>query len=401
MPVSAAKQVNLPHHAANERGALLVGRSVGLLVYLGEALLIGGLWLTQRDALGPLSAWLGSLAFGLFGLAYLAQSRPGTTLGQQRAMAALMSGAAVIFNLVFSRLESYTALPLQVVSALMIVGVVPWRVTVCWITAQALALAWANAEGKPVLFGLLLFPGYALLQLFAAYLAFLSDQARSQRRELSRLNAELEAAHRAAEQASRLAERHRIARDLHDTLGHSLTALSLELEFAWQLASGPVAQAVERAQGINRQLLSDVRQTVSTVRAEDPDLRLSLIEHLQQLGEQFPALKLTFSGERELPLDPATCQVLLKCAREAVTNAVKHSSAREVRLSLSRGQDWAELQVENTAVSRAAPHESYGLRGMRERLLAVGGSLEIVCAAGLFRLEARVPLETQRAGTLP
>ncbi|MGI8748641.1 MAG: sensor histidine kinase [Deinococcus sp.] len=369
----------------------LMGHLMVLLVYLGEALLIGALWYAQPHMLTPLTARLGVSAFALFGLSYLVQARSDAFPRRRLVMVVIMSLSSVIFNFTFSRLESYTALPLQVVSAIVIVGVVPGRTAALWIVGQSLTLAWASAWNVPLAFGLLLYPGYTVMQLFSAYLMKVMIRERAQRLEVVRLSEELRRARDAVALASRAAKRHRIARDLHDTLGHRLTALSLELEYAAQLSQSEVRQAVERAYDINRQLLSEVRQTVGAIREQS---ELSLERQLELLGHPFASLDLQVQCPDELTLSGELSDTLLKCAREAVTNAVRHAAASHIRLHLSREQDAACLHIENAlpASGARAWHEGHGLRGMRERLEAVGGQLSVSRKATSFQVSARVPL---------
>ncbi|WP_425144855.1 sensor histidine kinase [Deinococcus sp.] len=372
----------------------LVGHLSVLLVYVGEALLIGSLWYAQPHALTPGMACLGSGTFVLFGLSYAGQALPGASARLRVLLTILMSASSVLFNLAFSHLESYTALPLQVIGAIVIVGVVPGRVAVVWIVAQSLALAWASAWGVPLAFKLLLYPGYTVMQLFSAYLMKIVILERAQRLELIRLNAALEESRDAVAAASQVRERHRIARDLHDTLGHSLTALGLELEFARQVVDRQARDAVERAQEINRHLLSDVRRTVDAIR--EPLLPAPQAHDLEQrfrlLGKQFPALQLHVQCESALHLDPLSGEILLKCAREGVTNAVRHAKATEIHLRLSAEGGRACLHLENAASLAVRWREGHGLSGMRERLEAIGGELHVARSPTAFRLEAWIPL---------
>ncbi|CAM4044598.1 sensor histidine kinase [Deinococcus frigens] len=299
---------------------------------------------------------------------------------------------SLLFNLTFSRLDGFTALSLQVVSAIVIVTVVPSRVAIAWIVLQSLLLAWANAWGVTLVYKALLYPSYTVMQLFSAYVMKISLLERRQRLEMMRLNSELRAARDAIAAASQQAERHRIARDLHDTLGHSLTALSLELEFARQVQGQRKQDALARAQDINQQLLSEVRQTVNTIR--EPQ-ELGLREQLKRLGDPFPALDLRVHLDPALTLGPVVGETLLKCVREAVTNAVKHASAPQINVYLSRDVEGARLRIGNALGAPVADdwQEGHGLLGMRERLEAIGGCLLVRRDPDSFQVEAVVPLD--------
>ncbi|WP_161882914.1 sensor histidine kinase [Deinococcus alpinitundrae] len=381
----------------------VVGRLLFGLMYGGQAVLIASLCYTQPRVLSWTALVVGTLGYLGFGLGLAVQSWPGVSRPLRLKMALLMSLCSLVFNLTFSRLEGFTALSLQVISAMVVATVVSSRWAVAWTVLQSLALAWANAWGVPLVYKMLLYPSYTLMQLFSVYLMKILLRERAQRLAMVRLNQELEEAQSAVAAASQASERHRIARDLHDTLGHNLTALGLELEFAYQVSSGRVREAVERAQNVNQQLLSEVRQTVNAIR-EPPSLTPPTFQRLEdqmrQLGHQLPAVQLHFECEASLretwaPLGEASREILLKCAREALTNAVRHANASEVQMRLSSQPSGVCLRIENVARPSSGAREGHGLSGMRERLEAVGGHLRVQRGPQFFCVEAFVPLRSQ------
>ncbi|CAM3176015.1 Signal transduction histidine kinase subgroup 3 dimerisation and phosphoacceptor domain-containing protein [Deinococcus saxicola] len=370
----------------------VIGRLMFALMYSGQAVLIASLLLTQPGALDQTAMIVGIAGYLGFGACLAGQSWPGASGPVRVCLTAGMSVCSLLFNLTFSRLDGFTALSLQIVSAIVIVTVVPSRVAVLWITLQSVLLAWANAWGVSLVYTALLYPSYTVLQLFSAYLMKILLRERQQRLEMIRLNTELKSARNAIAAASQLAERHRIARDLHDTLGHSLTALSLELEFARQVQGQRKQDALARAQDINQQLLSEVRQTVNTIR--EPQ-ELGLREQLKRLGDPFPALDLRVHLDPALTLGPVVGETFLKCVREAVTNAVKHASAPQISVHLSRDAGGARLRIGNALGATVGDdwQEGYGLLGMRERLEAIGGCLLVRRNTDSFQVEAVVPLD--------
>lgn len=391
-----------PAHRQNVADALspVVGRLLFGLMYSGQALLIASLLYTQPTVLDRQLAIAGIAGYLGFGACLAAQSWPGASKPLRVNMTFAMSVCSLLFNLAFSRLEGFTALSLQVVSAIVIVTVVSSRVAVVWIVLQSLALAWANAWAVPLVYKALLYPSYIVMQLFSAYLMKILLRERQQRLAMIRLNQELEEAQSAVAAASQASERHRIARDLHDTLGHNLTALGLELEFAYQVAGGRAREAVERAQNVNQQLLSEVRQTVSAIR-EPPSPApptFQLLEHqIRRIGHQLPAFQLHLECEASLretptPLSEVGREILLKCAREALTNAVRHANASEIQMRLSCQPGGVCLRIENADWPRSNWREGHGLSGMRERLEAVGGHLRVHRGPLSFCIEAFVPL---------
>src|SRR5204863_3220827 len=107
---------------------------------------------------------------------------------------------------------------------------------------------------------------YGGFAAFALYAGWVAEREARQRGELSLLYAELKSTQALLAESSRLAERARIARDLHDVLGHHLTALSLSLEVASHVADGKAKAEVERARSLSKLLLAEVRGVVSQFR---------------------------------------------------------------------------------------------------------------------------------------
>ena len=134
-----------------------------------------------------------------------------------------------------------------------------------------------------------------------------------------------------------LAERMRISRELHDLIGHHLTALSLNLEVASHLVSGQAQDHVRQAQSVAKLLLGDVREVVSQLRDEDS---IDLTQALQSLTEGVPGLR-SISNCRRVSAStiPKRAQVLLRCAQEIITNTVRHAGARNLWLRFERNGD--------------------------------------------------------------
>jgi signal transduction histidine kinase len=221
------------------------------------------------------------------------------------------------------------------------------------------------------------------------------ELARSHR-ELARVNAELVATQQLLAESSRLAERLHISRELHDTVGHHLAVLSLDLELAARRADAAAAEPVREAQAVAKLLLADVREMVTTLRQHRPlDLRRALLTLVAGTGE--PRIHLALPEDLELR-DPSQAHAVFRCVQEAITNAVRHARAENVWIEVGRDGGRLEVSVRDDGRGAAAAAPGNGLAGMRERFEDAGGGLDVASAPGEgFRLRAWLPASGERA----
>ena len=204
----------------------------------------------------------------------------------------------------------------------------------------------------------------------------------------NRLTQKLLAAQAESEHLAKVAERERIARDLHDLLGHTLSVIVLKSELASRLtASDPrrAADEIRDVERISREALTQVRAAVRGYRSAgfDSELKVAL-EALEVAG-----IRAETSVEAP-PLSPAQETVFAMALREAVTNVVRHAQAKVCRLSLRRVGGFCEMVVADDGRGGALADGS-GLSGMRERVEALGGALERDGSHGT-QLRIRVPV---------
>jgi signal transduction histidine kinase len=216
------------------------------------------------------------------------------------------------------------------------------------------------------------------------------------REEQRRLNAELQATRLLLAESARVNERTRISRELHDLLGHHLTALSLNLEVAGHLTEGRALEHVNQAHTLARLLLTDVREAVSQLRAGGA---IDVASALRPLAENVPGLDIQMAIDEPLLLDdPERAQVLLRCTQEIITNVVRHAGARHlwIRLRRERGRILMNAHDDGRGASQVVIGN--GLRGMRERLVEYGGELSIDTRpqAG-FKLHLALPVSAAAA----
>ena len=199
----------------------------------------------------------------------------------------------------------------------------------------------------------------------------------------------------AREDLARLAvaeERLRFARDLHDLLGHSLSVIVLKAELAAKLAAASperAAHEVEDIERVAREALREVREAVSGYR------QAGLGQELEGARRALKAAGIVVRIQQTAgPLPGPVESVLAWAVREATTNAIRHSGARRVGISIESDHDEARLQVVDDGLGSTAEQEGSGLRGLRERVEAWHGRIEFgQRPEGGFRVAVSVPLE--------
>ncbi|GAA3205739.1 sensor histidine kinase [Actinocorallia longicatena] len=188
---------------------------------------------------------------------------------------------------------------------------------------------------------------------------------------------------------SAAAERNRIAREIHDSLGHHLTALGVQLETA--LAFGDLdppraAQAVTNARWSAGQALEEVRTSVRTLADGPLDLGGALEELVRRLDGGPRRVTLTVSGEERRPL-----LVLYRAAQEGLANACRHSAATEIGLSVLYDDRGACLRVTDDGRGFETAGEGFGLRALRERVALADGTVDIVTSPAGTVVKVDVP----------
>src|SRR4051794_14900050 len=209
---------------------------------------------------------------------------------------------------------------------------------------------------------------------------------------------ELQASRAAHAESAALAERGRVARDMHDVLAHSLSALALQLEGARLLAHDrgadpEVVAGIERAHHLAADGLAEARDAIAALRGEE----LPGPERLQHLADAFAGnCRLTVTGTpRELGSEARLA--IYRTAQEALTNVLRHSAYERVELRLAYEDGGTRLEVQDhgarapVAVGGGSPGGGYGLTGMRERAELLGGRLSAEPTADGFRVELWLP----------
>ena len=330
-------------------------------------------------------------AFGAFALAFIPLVGPWRSAWLSRAAPWGLSVATLAATIAVVTLPQSVAPVLFILTAALAAHVAPQRVAAALVAGQTLVLVASTLRTFPEpVAAVIQTVAYGGFQVFALTTSLALITERSLRQHLALVNAELSGARALLESASRQGERLRIARELHDLVGHHLTALSLQLEVADHLVEGCGREPVERARAIARLLLADVRDVVSDLRERDLDLSALLRAMVAELPRPHVSLDLPESLGVE---EPERAQVVLRLVQEALTNAVRHGAAEHVWISLRLEGEAVLVEARDDGRGIDVIRPGNGLRGMRERVAAVGGQLQLASAPGAgFTVRARLPL---------
>jgi signal transduction histidine kinase len=246
---------------------------------------------------------------------------------------------------------------------------------------------------------------WAMLVVFMLFMSHLIQASQERGQLIAELQAakhELELAQQREAELAVLRERERLARDLHDSLGHALVTLSVQLEAIQRLyrvdpeaASGQV----EELKAMTRASMDTLRRSIAGLRApslEDRALRPALqalcVDFSERTGLDV-ACQISPSAD---DLRPAIAEALWRITQEALTNVEKHARAGSVTVSLTCEPDAVTLRVADDGVGLPAGAEArpnrFGLRGMRERLEGLGGALALQGDATGTVVQARLPI---------
>jgi signal transduction histidine kinase len=303
----------------------------------------------------------------------------------------------------------------QLVSALMVsIGVLgsrlPWRL-LRWLAAPIVAvsvlaqvagayggLGWAQIFSLSSLNMAVAFSAILMLGRMAADTSDARAAQAAAHLELQKAHEELKRHAAQAEELAALQERTRLSRELHDTLGHALSAITVQLEAVRRLSRVDHAKSqalLDEAQATAREAMQGLRAHLVRLRGEQSpeNLRQALIELADATAARNGwQLHLDLA---DVSATDAQSWTLLQVAREALTNAERHAAAREVGVSLSQEGGELCLRVEDDGRGLGAPlpvEGHYGIVGMRERLREAGGNVEIAGgASGGTLVLARLP----------
>jgi signal transduction histidine kinase len=351
------------------RRALKIG-GIAVWLMVGAAIFFGGAGVPAGRLAGWAVAYVGFLALFLVAL-------------RISSLLAIAGEVACVVALVLFLCDGFEG-ALLVLAALQLGGLVSRRRGLVWVGVQTALLAVAISIHWSPRAALLLAPPYLGFQLLAFFVSdVLAREARARE--------QLRAAQARLAETSRLEERLRISRELHDAAGHHLTALRLNLEVASRTAEGRAREPVEAAQSIAQLLLAEVRAAVEELRESD---RLDLPSALRALAEEMPHPRVHLDLPASLPVTAGEEAVtILRCAQEIVTNAARHADAKNVWLQLCESNGKLELRARDDGRGADEVRAGNGLQGLRERVERAGGALTVATSPGAgFSVCATLPL---------
>lgn len=351
-------------------------RGVGFLIWA----FVG---LTHLSSLSPEAprAWL--LPWGVYGAALVAegfhQRMPGWLA---RALLAVQSLAvAAMPSLGFQGLEG------------LLLAVVVAQFPVVFTLRHSLMLALAQLPLLLVIVWPFQAPRF-IFEILGAHSAFcvfalfgyrIQQRERTARLSLADAYAELVSTRALLVENSRQAERLRISRELHDSLGHHLVALGIQLQLA-EKGGGP--EAVTRARQISKDALAEVRNVVSQMHARQAlDFQAALTALASRIPK--PLIHLGLDEALNLP-DAERAHAVFRCVQEAITNCVKHAEAGNVWVTARNVEGGVEIRVRDDGRGTKRLEQGNGLTGIRERVEGLGGTARFSSADG-FEVQLKVP----------
>ncbi len=244
-------------------------------------------------------------------------------------------------------------------------------------------------------------------QVFVVIFTQIARREQQTRRESERLTIELnEANHKLRQYAAKVEdlataqERNRLAREIHDGLGHYLTAINMQIKAAQAVLEANPSQAgdaLAKAQALAQDALSDVRRSVAALR-DEPSLDRPLPDALRTLFDECRSAGIVVEFSqigKTTALSPQASLALYRAAQEGLTNVRKHALASRVDIRLLYAADAVRLEIGDNGVGARQTENGFGLFGLRERVQLLGGEITIHTAPGEgFRLEIAIPTES-------
>lgn len=249
------------------------------------------------------------------------------------------------------------------------------------------------------------FTSFGLALILVFILAYLIKGQLKEKMKVIRVNRELEDAYqRLLEKSSENQElsiekeRLRMAREIHDTLAHTLTAVIVQMEACKKLLkvdADRVLDEIDKAQKYTREGLNDVKRTIKALRPQILengtffDALFNLIEDVEQTMK----IKILLHIDHELEI-PSSMEVpFFRVIQESITNAIRHGNANQIEIDIMQDEGYLRINIKDNGRGCNVIKEGFGLKGIHERIRALHGTVEWVSHLGKgFQTEIKVPL---------
>lgn len=242
------------------------------------------------------------------------------------------------------------------------------------------------------------------LVLFILYMTMLIQGEYRERERIQNLNEQLEEANRKlkeyaeeAEKNAEMRERNRLAREIHDTLGHSLTGIVAGIDACLtmiDLSPEATKKQLMKIGEVARQGMTDVRRSVSKLRPdalEKLDLENAIVKMLKDTGAASGA-DICFDNQvRPFKFHEDEEEVIYRVVQEATTNSIRHGHADKIQIQVSKAEQWLTIHVTDNGIGCKNVEEGFGLKHMGERISLLEGTLEYGSQEG-FYIIARIPI---------
>ncbi|PCI72352.1 MAG: hypothetical protein COB38_04315 [Gammaproteobacteria bacterium] len=251
------------------------------------------------------------------------------------------------------------------------------------------SLDWLLWQDSNIIYSGLL---YFTFHLFAVSMTINAVSAEKSKEKAEKLNKELESIQFLLGEASRQNERTRIARDLHDLLGHHLTALLINLQVAEHTTEGDAKENIVKCHSLAKLLMSDVREAVESIRDNQS---LNFENMLDKMIESVPSLKFTVDIKYEFELDDIEmAKQLLSCIQETITNCLKHANATQINIVIAKNKELLTLEIEDNGLCEKRLNVGHGLTGITERIQLLNGTVDFNTNTGSLKTQISIPVNS-------
>jgi len=232
--------------------------------------------------------------------------------------------------------------------------------------------------------------------IFALIMVNATLREREARLEAELSSRQLSATQSLLNEAVKQAERVRIARNIHDLLGHHLTALTINLQVASRKTDGEVKASIEQCNQLAKLLLSDVREAVSDIRHKS---KLDLAASINSMTEQLPKLSVELNISERVEIDDIqVADTILKTIQETITNTLKHAQGNTIKIVIDYEEDQSseskgiKVSISNNGKMPEHIQHGNGLTGIKERLHILKGQVSFFITDNLFNTHLWIPV---------